>query len=97
MSSLDECRTQAYENVKLFKEKVKDGMIKGYKNENLMLIIMFYYTIVVLDFFAVKFLSKREGPYNIKEVCHSRAIKINNAEGTNPKVVNGQRVKHYLH
>ena len=25
-----------------------------------------------------------------------RAIKINNAEGTNPKVVNGQRIKHYI-
>ena len=24
------------------------------------------------------------------------AIKINNAEGTNPKVVNGQRIKHYI-
>ena len=23
-------------------------------------------------------------------------IKINNAEGTNPKVVNGQRIKHYI-
>ena len=25
-----------------------------------------------------------------------RAIKINNFEGTNPKVVNGQRIKHYI-
>ena len=24
------------------------------------------------------------------------AIKINNFEGTNPKVVNGQRIKHYI-
>ena len=23
-------------------------------------------------------------------------MKINNAEGTNPKVVNGQRIKHYI-
>ena len=30
------------------------------------------------------------------EVHHSGAIKINNAEGTNPKVVNGQRIKHYI-
>ena len=26
----------------------------------------------------------------------SGPIKINNAEGTNPKVVNGQRIKHYI-
>ena len=32
ISSLDEWRTQAYENAKLFKEKLKDGMTKGYKS-----------------------------------------------------------------
>ena len=47
-------------------------------------------------FFAGKLLSKWEGPYVIEEVYRSRAIKINNAEGTNPKVVNGQRMKHYI-
>ena len=47
-------------------------------------------------FIAGKLLSKWEGPYVIEEVYHSRAIKINNAEGTNPKVVNGQRLKHYI-
>ena len=34
--------------------------------------------------------------YVIKEVYRSGAIKINNFEGTNPKVVNGQRIKHYI-
>ena len=47
-------------------------------------------------FFAGKLLSKWEGPYIIEEVYRSVAIKINNAEGTNPKVVNGQRIKHYI-
>ena len=37
-----------------------------------------------------------EGPYVIKEVYRSGAIKINNFEGTNPKVVKGQRIKHYI-
>ena len=37
-----------------------------------------------------------EVPYIIEEVYCSDAIKINNAEGTNPKVVNGQRIKHYI-
>ena len=49
-----------------------------------------------LRFFAGKLLSKWEGPYSIEEVYRSGAIKINNAEGTNPKVVNGQRIKHYI-
>ena len=47
-------------------------------------------------FFAGKLLSKWEGPYVIEEVYHSGAIKINNAKGSNPKVVNGQRIKHYI-
>ena len=37
-----------------------------------------------------------EGPYVIEEVYRSGAIKIKNAEGTNPNVVNGQRIKHYI-
>ena len=37
-----------------------------------------------------------EGPYVMKEVYHSGAIKINNFEGTSPRVVNGQRIKHYI-
>ena len=49
-----------------------------------------------LRFFAGKLLSKWEGPYIIEEVYRSGAIKINNAEGTNPKVVNRQRIKHYI-
>ena len=49
-----------------------------------------------LRFFAGKLLSKWEGPYVIEEVYHSGAIKINNAEGTNRKVVNSQRIKHYI-
>ena len=32
----------------------------------------------------------------IEEVHRSGAIKINNTEGTNPKVVNGERIKHYI-
>ena len=49
-----------------------------------------------LIFFARELLSKWEGPYIIEEVHHSGAIKINNFEGTNPKVVNGQRINHYI-
>ena len=32
----------------------------------------------------------------MEEVYRSGAIEINNFQGTNPQVVNGQRLKHYL-
>ena len=72
------------------KKKLKDGMTKGYKSVSLIVgdYVLLYNS--HLSFFAGKFLSKWEGPYVIEEVYRSRAIKINNAEGTNPKVVNGQ-------
>ena len=35
-------------------------------------------------------------PNVIQEIYRSGAIKINNSEGTNPKVVNGQRIKPYI-
>ena len=37
-----------------------------------------------------------KNPYVIEEVYRSGAIKINNFAGTNPKVVNGRRIKHYI-
>ena len=54
------------------------------------------YTTLVEDFFARKLLSEWEGPYIVEEVYRSGALKINSAEGNNPKVVNGQRIKHYI-
>ena len=47
-------------------------------------------------FFAGKLLSKWEGPYVVEEVYRSGAIKINNFNGKNLRVVNGQRIKHYI-
>ena len=78
------------------KKKLKDGMTKESKSVSLKLENMFFCTDLVLDFFAGKLLSKWEGPYVIEEVYRSGAIKINNFEGTNPKVVNGQRITHYI-
>ena len=49
ISLLDEWRTQAYENAKLFKEKVKDGMIKESKSVSSKLENMFFCTTLVLD------------------------------------------------
>ena len=96
ISSLDEWRTQAYENAKLLKEKVKRWHDKRIQKREFKVgeYVLLYNS--CFRYFAGKLLSKWEGPYIIEEVYHSGAIKINNAEGTNPKVVNGQRIKYYI-
>ena len=82
ISSLDEWRTQAYEKSKVFKEKVKRWHDKRIQKREFKVgeYVLLYNS--RFSFFAGKFLSKWEGPYIIK--------------GTNPMVVNGQRIKHYI-
>ena len=95
-TSLNEWRSQAYENAKLFKVKFKrchDKRIQKWEFKVGEYVLLYDSR---FRFFAGKVLSKWEGPYIIEEVYRSRAININNAEGTNPKVVNGQRIKHYI-
>ena len=80
ISSLDEWRTQAYENAKLFKEKVKrwhDKIIQKceFKVGEYVLLYNSHFRFI---FFAGKLVLKWEGPYIIEEVYRSRAIKINN-------------------
>ena len=50
INSLDEWRTQAYENAKLFKEKVKRWHDKRIQSMSLKLENMFFCTTLVLDF-----------------------------------------------
>ena len=77
------------------KEKLKDAMRKESKSVSLKSENMFFCTILVLDSFR-KAPLKMGRRYVIEEVYRSGAIKINNFEGTNPEVVNGQRMKHYI-
>ena len=88
--------TQAYENAKLFKEKVKRWHDKRIQKREFKVgeYVLLYNS--RFRFFAGKLLSKWEGPYVIEGVYWSGAIKINNFKGTNPKVVNGQRIKHCI-
>src|SRR3954468_15730670 len=96
LSSLDEWRNEAYENARLFKEKVKrwhDRRIlkrEFHVGEKVLL----YKSL--LRFFVGKLLSKWEGPYVIVEVYRSGAIKIASLKDDNTQVVNGQRLKHYI-
>ena len=79
ISSLDEWRTQAYENAKLFKEKVKRWHDKRIKNVSLKSENMFFCTTLVLDSLQENSSPNGKGPYVIEEVYRSGAIKINNA------------------
>ena len=96
VSSLDEWRAQAYENAKLFKEKVKRWQDKRIQKREFNVGDYVFLYNSRLRFFVGKLLSKWEGPCVTEDVYRSGAIKINNFGGTNPKVVNGQRIKHYI-
>ena len=68
ISSLDEWRTQAYENAKLFKEKVKRWHDKRIQKPEFNIgdyVLLFNSR---LRFFVGKLLSKLEGPYVIEKV-----------------------------
>src|SRR3954470_849887 len=96
LSNLDEWRGESYENARLFKEKVKrwhDRRIlkrEFHVGEKVLL----YRSRLI--FFVGKLISKWEGPFVIKEVYHSGAIKIYSLKDDTTHVVNGQRLKHYI-
>jgi hypothetical protein len=96
LSSLDEWRSEAYENARFFKEKVKQWhdrrIIKRefHVGEKVLL----YRS--RLRFFAGKLLLKWEGHFIIEEVYRLGAIKIASLKDNTTQVVNGQRLKHYI-
>jgi hypothetical protein len=96
LSSLDEWRNEAYENARLFKEKVKQWHDKRILKREFHVgeKVLLYRS--HLRFFTGKLLSKWEGPYVIVEVYRSGAIKIASLKDDSTQVVNGQRLKHYI-
>jgi hypothetical protein len=96
LSSLDEWRNEAYENARLFKEKVKQWHDKRILKREFHVgeKVLLYRS--RLRFFAGKLLSKWEGPYVIVEVYRLGAIKIASLKDDSTQVVNGQRLKHYI-
>jgi hypothetical protein len=96
LSSLDEWRNEAYENARLFKQKVKQWHDKRILKREFHVgeKVLLYRS--RLRFFAGKLLSKWEGPYVIIEVYRSGAIKISSLKDDTTQVVNGQRLKHYI-
>jgi hypothetical protein len=96
LSSLDEWRNEAYENARLFKEKVKQWHDRRILKREFHVgeKVLLYRS--RLRFFVGKLLSKWEGPFIIEEVYRSGAIKIASLKDNTTQVVNGQRLKHYI-
>jgi hypothetical protein len=96
LSFLDEWRNEAYENARLFKEKVKQWHDRRILKREFHVgeKILLYRS--RLRFFAGKLLSKWEGPFVIEEVYLSGAIKIASLTDNTTQVVNGQRLKQYI-
>jgi hypothetical protein len=94
LSSLDEWRNEAYENARLFKEKVKQW------HDKRILMREFHVGEKVLLYrsrlrlFAGKLLSKWEGPLVIEEVYRSGAVKIASLKYNTTQVVNGKMKEH---
>jgi hypothetical protein len=96
LSSLDEWRSEAYENARLFKEKVKQWYDRRILKREFRVgekVLLYRYR---LSIFAGKLLLKWEGPIIIEEVYRSGAIKIASLKDNTIQVVNGQRLKHYI-
>jgi hypothetical protein len=96
LSSLDEWRNEAYENARLFKEKVKQWHDRRILKREFHVGEKFLLYRSRLRFFAGKLLSKWEGPFVIEEVYRSGVVKTASLKDNTTQVVNGQRLKHYI-
>ncbi|MCI03383.1 gag-pol polyprotein, partial [Trifolium medium] len=94
LHELEELRLDAYENAKIYKERTKNWhdrrIIRREFNEG-DLILLFNSN---LKLFPGKLRSRWSGPFRVKRVTPSGAVKVW-SESTGSFVVNGQRLMHY--
>ncbi|XP_038891715.1 uncharacterized protein LOC120081113 [Benincasa hispida] len=92
---LDEWRTQAYENAKIYKKRAKLWHDKQQCEKNLQVgqKVLLYNS--RLRLFPGKLKSQWSGPFIIKEVLPHGVVELSNEDETNAFKVNGQRVKIY--
>jgi len=94
LAELEEWRSQAYENSKLYKERVKqyhDRRIRARTFEQGDRLLLFDSR---LSLFPGKLKSKWIGPYMVKQAFESGMVELVDKNG-NAFKVNGHRVKHY--
>ncbi|XP_060965310.1 uncharacterized protein LOC115723866 [Cannabis sativa] len=94
LNELDELRLFAYENAKLYKEKMKwhDSRIKEsvfVKNQQVLLFNS------RLKLFLRKLKSRWSGPFTVMEVYPFGAVVVKDEKSRREFKVNGQRLKHY--
>ncbi|XP_073121591.1 uncharacterized protein [Henckelia pumila] len=95
LNELDEFRSEAYENAKIYKEKTKkwhDKVIVHREFEKGQRVLLFNSR---LKLFPGKLKSRWSGPFLIETVYPHGAIEFRCTDGRTFKV-NGQRVKHYF-
>lgn len=95
LNEMDELRFNAYENVKLYKEKVKawnDKKILTKTFEPGQQVLLFNSR---LRLFPGKLKSRWSGPFTIVSVAPHGNIEIEKPNSNCPFKVNGQRLKHY--
>ncbi|XP_070010279.1 uncharacterized protein [Nicotiana sylvestris] len=96
LHELEEFRFQAFENARLYKERMKlmhDKHIvdRNFKSGELVLLYNSR-----LRLFPGKLKSRWSGPFRVVQMFPSGAVEIESEDGTNKFTVNGQMLKHYL-
>jgi hypothetical protein len=96
LNLLDEWSNEAYENARMFKEKVKIWHDRKIKRKEFKVgdQVLLYNS--RFKFSAGKLASKWQGPLVIQEVYRSGAIRLHRDMKCKPHVVNGQCLKHYI-
>ncbi|XP_075103641.1 uncharacterized protein LOC142178215 [Nicotiana tabacum] len=93
---LEEFRFHAFENARLYKEKMKMIHYKHILDQNFKpgdLVLLYNSR---LRLFSGKLKSRWSGPFRVVQVFSSGAVEIESEDGTNKFTVNEQRLKHYL-
>ncbi|XP_018623549.1 uncharacterized protein [Nicotiana tomentosiformis] len=96
LHELEEFRFHAFENARLYKEKMKMIHDKHILDRNFMpgdLVLLYNSR---LRLFPGKLKSRWSGPFRVVQVFSSGAVEIESEDETNKFTVNGQMLKHYL-
>ncbi|XP_070047473.1 uncharacterized protein [Nicotiana tomentosiformis] len=93
---LEEFRFHAFENARLYKERMKMMRDKHILDRNFKTgdLVLLYNS--RLRLFSGKRKSRWSGPFRVVQVFSSGAVEIESEDGMNRFKVNGQRLKHYL-
>ncbi|XP_070004907.1 uncharacterized protein [Nicotiana sylvestris] len=96
LHELEEFRYQAFESMRLYKERMKKMHDKHIVDRNFKPgdKVLLYNS--RLRLFPGKLKTRWSGPFRVVQMFASGAVEIESEDGTNKFSVNGQRLKHYL-